>query len=161
MDRITLAAAQELSHLGVTANVISPGPIDTGWMSQQTQENCISRTPLGRLGTPQDTAHLVDFVCSPQGQWINVNCSKATVASPGLSLSVPGAQLLCQNQICAILAAADSMAFSAVQETLGVSDSVLSKQVKIRAGGTQRAGRSMFPSAGDTAPSARGVHVPL
>ncbi|MFD5734586.1 MULTISPECIES: transcriptional regulator [Streptomyces] len=39
-------------------------------------------------------------------------------------------------QICAILAAADSMAFSAIQETLGVSDSVLSKQVKI----LQRAG---------------------
>ncbi|WP_310726703.1 transcriptional regulator [Streptomyces sp. N2A] len=39
-------------------------------------------------------------------------------------------------QICAILAASDSMAFSAVQETLGISDSVLSKQVKI----LQRAG---------------------
>ncbi|SNY33891.1 hypothetical protein [Paractinoplanes atraurantiacus] len=26
---------------------------------------------LGRLGTPQDTAHLVDLLCSPQGGWIN------------------------------------------------------------------------------------------
>lgn len=71
LDRITLAAAQELAHLGVTANVINPGPIDTGWMTEETQESCISQTPLGRLGTPQDTAHLVDFLCSPQGQWIN------------------------------------------------------------------------------------------
>jgi 3-oxoacyl-[acyl-carrier protein] reductase len=27
--------------------------------------------PLGRLGTPQDVAHLVDFLCSPRGQWVN------------------------------------------------------------------------------------------
>ncbi|MGP4101299.1 SDR family oxidoreductase [Nonomuraea sp. KM90] len=71
LDRITLAAAHELSHLGVTANVINPGPVDTGWMSGEIREQAISHTPLGRLGTPQDTAHLVDFLCSPQGQWIN------------------------------------------------------------------------------------------
>jgi 3-oxoacyl-[acyl-carrier protein] reductase len=32
LDRITLAAARELEHLGVTANAINPGPVDTGWM---------------------------------------------------------------------------------------------------------------------------------
>ncbi|MFF3327318.1 SDR family oxidoreductase [Streptomyces sp. NPDC002889] len=71
LDRITLAAAQEFAHLGVTANVINPGPIDTGWMATEVQESCITQTPLARLGTPQDTAHLVDFLCSRQGQWIN------------------------------------------------------------------------------------------
>ncbi|NDZ81984.1 SDR family oxidoreductase [Streptomyces sp. SID10853] len=71
LDRITLAATRELAHLGVTANVINPGPVDTGWMNQETRENCVGHTPLGRLGTPQDTAHLVDFLCSPQGQWVN------------------------------------------------------------------------------------------
>jgi 3-oxoacyl-[acyl-carrier protein] reductase len=29
------------------------------------------QTPLGRLGTPQDTAHLVDFLCSLKGGWVN------------------------------------------------------------------------------------------
>ena len=38
LDRITLAAARELAHLGVTANVINPGPVDTGWMSEETRE---------------------------------------------------------------------------------------------------------------------------
>ncbi|MBB5101060.1 SDR family oxidoreductase [Streptomyces spectabilis] len=71
LDRITLAAASELAHLGVTANAINPGPIDTGWMSEETREQCIRSTPLGRLGTPQDTAHLVDFLCSREGGWIN------------------------------------------------------------------------------------------
>lgn len=71
LDRITLAAARELAHLGVTANVINPGPIDTGWMTDDVREFALRQTPLGRLGTPQDTAHLVDFLCSPQGEWIN------------------------------------------------------------------------------------------
>jgi 3-oxoacyl-[acyl-carrier protein] reductase len=71
LDRITLAATHELAHLGVTANVINPGPIDTGWMSDEIRASGLRATPLGRLGTPQDTAQLVDFLCSPQGQWIN------------------------------------------------------------------------------------------
>lgn len=71
LDRITLAAAHELAHLGITANVINPGPIDTGWMSDDIRDHARRQTPLGRLGSPQDTAHLVDFLCSPQGQWIN------------------------------------------------------------------------------------------
>ncbi|MDX2293600.1 MULTISPECIES: SDR family oxidoreductase [Streptomyces] len=71
LDRITLAAAHELAHLGITANVVNPGPVDTGWMSDTVREQVLSRTPLGRLGTPQDAAHLVDFLCAPEGQWIN------------------------------------------------------------------------------------------
>jgi 3-oxoacyl-[acyl-carrier protein] reductase len=71
LDRITLAAASELAHLGISANAINPGPVDTGWMSADVRASCVSRTPLGRLGTPQDTAQLVDFLCSPRGGWIN------------------------------------------------------------------------------------------
>ena len=71
LDRITLAAAQEFANLGLTANAINPGPVDTGWMSGDLRAECMRQTPLGRLGTPQDTAHLVDFLCSPQGGWIN------------------------------------------------------------------------------------------
>ncbi|MDQ0835707.1 3-oxoacyl-[acyl-carrier protein] reductase [Streptomyces achromogenes] len=71
LDRITLAAAHELGELGITANVIDPGPVDTGWMSDGIRDHVVRRTPLARLGNPQDTAHLVEFLCSPQGQWIN------------------------------------------------------------------------------------------
>ncbi|GLY03954.1 SDR family oxidoreductase [Actinoplanes sp. NBRC 101535] len=71
LDRITRAAAHELAHLGITANVINPGPVDTGWMTDEIRASGIRQTPLGRLGTPRDTANLVDFLCSPQGQWIN------------------------------------------------------------------------------------------
>jgi 3-oxoacyl-[acyl-carrier protein] reductase len=71
LDRITMAAAHELAHIGISSNVINPGPVDTGWMTDAIRASGIRQTPLGRLGTPQDTANLVDFLCSSQGQWIN------------------------------------------------------------------------------------------
>lgn len=71
LDRITQAAAKEFSHLGITANVINPGPIDTGWMTPEIAELGIAQTPLGRLGRPADTANLVAFLCSQEGGWIN------------------------------------------------------------------------------------------
>jgi 3-oxoacyl-[acyl-carrier protein] reductase len=71
LDRITIAAAHELAHLGITANVVDPGPVDTGWMSEEVRERCLAATPLGRLGTPEDTADLVAFLCSARGGWMN------------------------------------------------------------------------------------------
>ncbi|MEU9824954.1 SDR family oxidoreductase [Micromonospora chersina] len=71
LDRITLAAAQELAHLGVTANAVDPGPTDTGWMTAEIKAAVLRSTPLGRLGRPQDCANLVAFLCSPEGGWIN------------------------------------------------------------------------------------------
>lgn len=71
LDRITLAAARELRDLGVTANVVNPGPVDTGWMTDDLVAACVSATPLGRLGTPLDCANLVAFLCSSDGGWIN------------------------------------------------------------------------------------------
>ena len=71
LDRITLAAAQEFGHLGITANVINPGATDTGWMSTEMMARIARQTPLGRVGQPEDCAHLVSFLCSPEGGWIN------------------------------------------------------------------------------------------
>ncbi|MGN7798204.1 SDR family oxidoreductase [Leifsonia sp. 22587] len=70
LDRIVQAAAVELAHLGITANLINPGPIDTGWMTPELAEQLTSETALGRLGTPADTADLVAFLLSPAGGWI-------------------------------------------------------------------------------------------
>jgi 3-oxoacyl-[acyl-carrier protein] reductase len=55
----------------VTANVINPGPIDTGWMGDGLRRDLTAQTPLGRLGQPQDTAALVSFLLSKDGGWIN------------------------------------------------------------------------------------------
>jgi len=70
LDRIVQAAAVELAHLGLTANAVNPGPIDTGWMTPELADALRSETALGRLGTPRDTADLVAFLLSPAGGWI-------------------------------------------------------------------------------------------
>lgn len=71
LDRIVLAAARELAHLRVTANVINPGPTDTGWMNEDLIASVMAATPLGRVGQPEDAANLVGFLCSAEGGWVN------------------------------------------------------------------------------------------
>jgi 3-oxoacyl-[acyl-carrier protein] reductase len=71
LDRVVLAAARELAGRGITANVVNPGPVDTGWMDDDLRASVIRDNPLGRLGRPQDTADIVSFLCSAQGGWIN------------------------------------------------------------------------------------------
>ena len=70
LDRITIAAAIELAPLGITVNALNPGPVDTGWMTPNLSAQIEERTPLGRLGRPEDSAELVAFLCSPGGGWI-------------------------------------------------------------------------------------------
>jgi 3-oxoacyl-[acyl-carrier protein] reductase len=71
LDRVVLAAARELQHLRLTANVVNPGPVDTGWMDDGLRQRILDETPLGRGGTPRDTAALVSFLLSPEGGWVN------------------------------------------------------------------------------------------
>ena len=71
LDRIVMAASRELAHLHIVSNVINPGPVDTGWISEAVRTACLSRQPSGRLGTPADTANLVSFLFSDRGTWIN------------------------------------------------------------------------------------------
>lgn len=75
--------APELGPLGITANVVSPGVIDTWSLKQfpnreQLLQIAELRTPMGRLATADDVAHTVRFLCAPEahmihGQTINVD----------------------------------------------------------------------------------------
>ncbi|MBT2532199.1 SDR family oxidoreductase [Arthrobacter sp. ISL-48] len=71
LDRIVIAAARELGPLGISANVLNPGPIDTGWMSREVREQGTRQQPGGRLGTPADVAGTVAFLLSPAGRWVS------------------------------------------------------------------------------------------
>jgi 3-oxoacyl-[acyl-carrier protein] reductase len=71
LDRIVIAAGQELAHLGVSANCVNPGPTDNGWMSRPQKAELTALTPLGRLGWPRDAANLIAFLCSAEGGWVN------------------------------------------------------------------------------------------
>ena len=56
-DRLVLAAAHELADAGVRANVINPGPIDTGWMTDDVRarrhRSAADRTPRNASGHSQ------------------------------------------------------------------------------------------------------------
>ncbi len=71
LDRIVIAAARELGERGITANAINPGPVDTGWMTDEIREDLTARQPTGQLGTPDDAARLVEFLLSDDGRWIS------------------------------------------------------------------------------------------
>jgi 3-oxoacyl-[acyl-carrier protein] reductase len=71
LDRIVISAARELGPSGVSANVLNPGPIDTGWMDDDLRRALTDRHPLGRMGTPADIAGVVSFLLSPGGRWIS------------------------------------------------------------------------------------------
>ncbi|MDQ0260771.1 SDR family oxidoreductase [Sinomonas atrocyanea] len=71
LDRIVTAAARELAPQGIAANVVNPGPVDTGWMDDDTRAALAARQPWGRLGTPADIAGVVAFLLSGPGGWVN------------------------------------------------------------------------------------------
>lgn len=77
LDRIVIAAARELGPHGISANVLNPGPVDTGWMDLQLREDLTRRQPTGRLGTPADVAGTVAFLISPDGRWVSGQLIKA------------------------------------------------------------------------------------
>lgn len=62
--------SDELVGRGITVNAVNPGPNDTGWISDELRPQLEARAPQGRVGTPEDTADLVGFLCSEQGGWI-------------------------------------------------------------------------------------------
>jgi 3-oxoacyl-[acyl-carrier protein] reductase len=69
LDRIVIAAARELGDRAIRANVVNPGPIDTGWMNDELRAELARQQPTGRLGTPDDVARLVSFLLSDDGAW--------------------------------------------------------------------------------------------
>lgn len=71
LDRLVISAARELGPRRISANVLNPGPIDTGWMSAEVRDELTGMHPLGRMGVPRDIAATVSFLLSPEGRWIS------------------------------------------------------------------------------------------
>jgi 3-oxoacyl-[acyl-carrier protein] reductase len=85
LDRIVIAAANELGPQDISANVLNPGPIDTGWMTDEVRATLTAMQPTGRLGTPADTANLVSFLVSERGRWVTGQLIKC---DGGFSISI-------------------------------------------------------------------------
>ena len=85
LDRIVIAAAKELAPLGISANVLNPGPVDTGWMTDDVRATLTAMQPSGRLGTPDDVANLVAFLVSEKGRWVT---GQLLTSDGGFSISI-------------------------------------------------------------------------
>lgn len=71
LDRVVISAARELGPRGISANVVNPGPIDTGWMDAETRDALPALHPLGRTGTPHDIAGVTAFLLSDEGRRVS------------------------------------------------------------------------------------------
>ncbi len=70
IESYTRSAAVELGPYGITVNVISPGGVQTGWMTETLVQELTKSYPLRRVGTPEDIADAVIFFASKQADWI-------------------------------------------------------------------------------------------
>jgi 3-oxoacyl-[acyl-carrier protein] reductase len=70
LESYSRAAAIELGAYGITVNVVSPGPVQTGWISPELEEKVVPAIPLGRVGRPEDLANAILFFASEQANWI-------------------------------------------------------------------------------------------
>ncbi|MBZ0277255.1 MAG: SDR family oxidoreductase [Anaerolineae bacterium] len=70
LESYSRAAANELSQFGITVNIVSPGAIQTGWITPALEADVKQHTPLGRVGYPDDIADAIVFLASHQARWI-------------------------------------------------------------------------------------------
>ncbi|UCG33590.1 MAG: SDR family oxidoreductase [Phycisphaerales bacterium] len=70
LESYSRSAAAELGPFGITVNIVSPGPVQTGYMTPQMVEGLIADIPLRRVGEPRDIADAIVFLASDQARWI-------------------------------------------------------------------------------------------
>src|SRR5216117_2738582 len=82
LSTMTMGLAKEFAPFGIRINAVSPGTIDTNYHRNFSNEKMLSAvkaaTPMARLGTAEEVADVILFLCSHesrfiQGQVIEVN----------------------------------------------------------------------------------------
>jgi 3-oxoacyl-[acyl-carrier protein] reductase len=70
---LTKTLARELGRYSVNANAVAPGMIGTEMMlnlPEEWKQKAVDETVLGRIGTPEDVANLVVFLCTEKAKHI-------------------------------------------------------------------------------------------
>ena len=78
---LTRCMAIELGQFGITVNAIAPGLIDTEpvkGMYEGFREDRIKKTPVGRIGVPEDIAATVVFLASAEASYITGETTHVT-----------------------------------------------------------------------------------
>ena len=69
LSALTREMAAEFAELGIRVNAVAPGEIETAMLSPET-EVLLPRIPLHRLGTPEDVAATIFYLCSPDSAYV-------------------------------------------------------------------------------------------
>lgn len=74
MESFTRSIAAEYGGRGIRANTVVPGAIDAGSLREllsYAADEVVGTTVAGRLGTPEDVASAVAFLCGSEAEFIN------------------------------------------------------------------------------------------
>lgn len=64
------ALAVELAKRKITVNCVAPGPIETDMMAGAPLEEILKVIPMQRIGTPEEVAAVVSFLCSDGASYV-------------------------------------------------------------------------------------------
>ena len=67
---VTLTISGELIDAGITVNTVNPGPVDTGYVTEEIRQATAAMFPQGRWGEPDDAARLITWLLTDEARWI-------------------------------------------------------------------------------------------
>lgn len=73
LENYTMAAAFELAHLGITANIVYPPVTDTGWVTPEVRRHVEERTDLIHIAEPSDVASVIAYLVSDEARLVTGN----------------------------------------------------------------------------------------
>ena len=93
--QLTKSASLALAQHGVRVNAVGPGSIDTEMMAgvnadPGAMKMVMSRTPMLRVGTPQEIANVVAFLCSDKASYITGETVYVDGGRIGMNYLSPG-----------------------------------------------------------------------
>lgn len=67
---ITTTIADQLADHGIRVNTVNPGPVDTGYLTDQSWAAVAPMFPAGRFGQPDDPGRLIAWLVTDEAAWI-------------------------------------------------------------------------------------------